>query len=155
MSSFPTVTGPLIDDGIVLFWATWISIVVIANVVDALRVAGMLPPDTRLASGNYSAIVHESDRLEVPHALDFLIFLVVILWETIAAVLLWRAAFYELTRSHFRMGAADTGLSTLLVLFAGFLLADEVFHAYKIETDHRSIAILLLVSVIAIHVLES
>lgn len=153
MSGFPTVTGVLIDDGIIVFWAAWISIVVIANVVDALRVAGILPADTRLASGNYTAIVHESDRLSVPHTLDFIIFLIIILWEALAAVLLWRAAVYEVAGSHLRMGAADTGLSALLILFAGFILADEVFHAFKTETDHRSIVILLLVSLIALHVL--
>jgi hypothetical protein len=153
MSGFPTVTGALLDDGIILFWATWISIVVIANTIDALRVAGVLPADTRLASGNYTAIVHESDHLNVPHALDFIIFLIIILWEAIAAVLLWRAAVYEIIGSHLRAGAADTGLCALLILFAGFILADEVFHAFKTETDHRSIAILLLVSLIAIHIL--
>lgn len=155
MSSFPAITAPLIKDGIVLFWAGWISIVVIANSVDALRVAGILPSDARLASGNFTAIVHEGDRLEIPHGLDFIIFLVVILWEVLAGVLLWRAGILSIAGSHLRHSAADTGLAALLILFAGFLLADEVFHAFKIETDHRSIAALLLISLIALHILPA
>jgi hypothetical protein len=154
-SGFPTLTPALIDDGVVLFWAAWISIVVIANTVDALRVAGVLSPDARLASGNYSAIVDISDRLAVPHRLDFIIFLVIILWEAIAGILLWRAALYAVTGSHLRLGAADTGLGFLLALFAGFMLADEVFHAFKTETDHRSIATLLLISLLALHILPA
>jgi hypothetical protein len=152
MSGFPWLTGVPWRDGIALFWAAWISIVVVANVVDALRVTGVLS-GARLASGNYSAIVHVSDRLDVPHSLDFIIFLVIILWETIAAVLLWIAAALSVTGSGSRLSATDTGLSVLLALFAGFMLADEVFHAFKTESDHRSIAALILISVIALHVL--
>jgi hypothetical protein len=147
----PPLSGVLIKDGIVLFWAAWISIVVVTNVAAALRVAGLLSPDTNLASGNYTAIVKVSDRLSLPHALDFILFLVIILWETIAAILLWRAAVYSLAGSPLRTGATDTGLGILLALFALFMLADEIFHAFEVENDHRGIAAFILISLIAIH----
>ncbi len=149
----PSLSGVLINDGIALFWAAWISIVVITNIAAALRVAGLLPATTGLASGNYTAIVKVSDHLSIPHNLDFILFLVIIVWETIAAVLLWRAAIYYLENSSLRVGAADTGLGVLLAIFAAFMLADEVFHAFKVENDHRAIAIFILISLIALHVL--
>lgn len=148
----PSLSGALIKDGIVVFWAAWISIVVITNVAAALRVAGLLPSDAALASGNYTAIVNLSDRFSMPHALDFVIFLAVVLWEAVAAALLWRAAIYSVAGSSLRTGATNTGLGILLALFASFMLADEIFHAFKIENDHRSIAAFILISLIALHI---
>jgi hypothetical protein len=149
----PSLSAAFIKDGMVLFWAAWISIVVMTNIVAALRVAGLVSPDAGLASGNYTAIVKVSDRLSIPHALDFILFLIVILWEAIAAVLLWRASVYSLAGSSLRMVAADTALAVLLALFGAFMLADEVFHAFKVENDHRGIAAFILISLIAFHTL--
>jgi hypothetical protein len=46
--------------------------------------------------------------------------------------------------------ATYTASSTLLALFAAFILSDEILHAYEMEGDHREIAIGLLLSLLAL-----
>ena len=143
----------LLKRGILLFWSLWISIVLLLNVGDALKVAGFLPGEWKLASGNYDAIVHVTSRFGTPHWIDTLLFLGVIAWEALCAVLFWRALrLYRGTQSR-RWRAVYLAFTALLALFGMFILADETFHAYKMEGDHRGIAVLLLASVVTIQLL--
>lgn len=151
--ALPSVSGALLKDGILLFWALWISIVVLANVVDALGVAGVLPSDARLASGNFRAVARAGGRLGIPRAGAFLVYVGIIIWELLAAALLWRGAVMLPADLDSRYRAADTGLAALLALFAAFMLADEIVHEFRMETDHRSIALLILISLLALHLL--
>lgn len=126
------------------FWPAWISIVVVMNGLDALRAAGMLPAHWKVASGNYKAIVDVTRIYGVPHWVDMLMFLGVIGWELLAAALLWRAlrAYHRHHRDRWRR--IYEGFAVLLSLFLTFVLTDEVFHDFQIESDHRGISLLLL-----------
>lgn len=143
----------LLKRGILLFWSVWISIVVLMNSGNALKAAGFLPSDWKLSSGNYQAIAHVTAIYGVPHWADAILFAGVILWESVALILFWRAF-----RTYPRSGASSwraiyLAFTTLFGLFAAFILTDEIFHDYKVEADHRGIALLLLVSLLAMHVL--
>jgi hypothetical protein len=139
--------------GILLFWALWISVVVAMNVGDVLKAMGILPADWKLASGNYHAIVDVTKVYGTPHWLDMVLLLGVILWEGVAAALFWwaRARYRDGHRSRWR--AVYLAFSSLLALFGTFILTDELFHAYKVEGDHRGIAVLLLASLLALQLL--
>jgi hypothetical protein len=144
--------GPL-KRGILLFWALWITIVVLMNVADALKALGRLSGDWKLASSNYEAIVRITARYGTPHWIDSLLFIGVMLWEALAMALFWTAF------RHYRMGdsirwrTVYLAFSSLLALFGAFILSDEVFQAFKMEGDHRGISILLLASLLALQLL--
>jgi hypothetical protein len=121
------------------------------NVGDLLKVLGILPEDFGLASGNYEAIVHVTSRLGVPHVLDLLLFAGVIIWETGCAGLFWWAARRYTTGHYRRWRAVYLAFTALLAVFGAFMLSDEIFHAYKMEGDHRGIALLLLASLLALN----
>lgn len=143
----------LLKRGILLFWLLWISIVVLMNCGDALKAAGLLPSDWKLASGNYEAIVRVTSEYGTPRWLDFLLLIGVILWEGVCSALFWWA-FRCYRRGHRRhLQAVSLAFTSLLALFGVFILTDEVFHAYKMEGDHRGIAILLLASLLALYLL--
>lgn len=138
---------------LLLFWSVWISIVVVMNVGDALKAVGVLPSGWKLASGNYDAIVHVTSHYGTPHWLDLVLMVGVIVWEAVCMVLFWWAA-RRYRRGHpRRWRAIYLAFTALLALFCTFILIDEVFHAYRMEGDHRGIAILLLASLLATQLL--
>lgn len=150
----PSIGGGFIKRGILLFWALWITVVVVMNVLDELKALHVLPPDWSLSSHNYDAIVKVTSNVHgLPRWLDALLLFGVIVWETIAAVLCWRAFRLFRRNSRRRLRAAYTALTSLLALFGTFILTDELFHAFKVEGDHRGISVLLLVSLFALQFL--
>jgi hypothetical protein len=141
----------LLKRGVLLFWSLWISIVVLMNVGDLFKVMGLVPEKFGLASGNYEAIMRVTSKFGVPHFLDLLLFLGVIAWEACCAILFWWAA-RRYRRGHYRRWrAVYLAFTALLGLFGAFILSDEIFHAYKMEGDHRGIAVLLLASLLALN----
>lgn len=141
----------LLKRGILLFWSLWISLVVLMNVGDLLKALGLLPKNFGLASGNYEAIVRVTSRLGVPHVLNLLFFAGVIGWEAGCALLFWWAA-RRYRSDHFRRWrAVYLAFTAMLGLFGAFILSDEIFHAYGMEGDHRGIALLLLMSLLALN----
>jgi hypothetical protein len=140
----------LLKQIILLFWALWISAVVLLNIGDLLKVIGLLPSDWRFASGNYHAIVDATNRYALPRRLDLVLFAGIIVWETLSAGLFWRA--FRIWRRRLPQAGRAVYLAvlSLFALFATFILADELFHDYRIEGDHRSITLLLLASLLVL-----
>jgi hypothetical protein len=143
----------ILKRGILCFWSLWISTVVVMNLGDLIRAAGMLPSDSKLASGNYAAIVKVTSVYEVPHWMDWLLLLAVSGLEAMAAGLFWRALRSYHRSSHDRWQAIYLAFTLLLGVFGMMILGDEIFHAYGIEGDHRGIAVLLLASLLAVQLL--
>jgi hypothetical protein len=135
---------------ILLFWPAWISIVVVMNVLNVLKVAGILPHDWALASENYKAIADMTAKYGVPQWLDMVLFLGAIGWEIAAAILLWRALRAYHARHANRWRRIYLGFSSLLALFFSFIVVDEIFGDFHVERDHRGIALLLLASLLVL-----
>jgi membrane associated rhomboid family serine protease len=138
---------------ILLFWSVWITVVVGMNIGDGLKALGILPEDWKVASGNYEQIVKVSGIYGTPRWLDFALFLGAAVWEMICALLFWWALrrFAKNHRRSWRL--VYLAFTSLLALFCAFILSDEIFHAYKVEGDHRGIAVLLLASLLALQLL--
>lgn len=149
----PVAGSVLLKRGIVLFWSVWVSVVVLTNIAAEIKSFGVLPDTWPLASGNYGAIARETSRYGVPGWLDQGLLAGVIVWEAVAALLLWRAFRHYWLHSRRRLLAGYTAFAVLLALFATFILADEVLHAFRIEGDHRGIAVLLLASLLSLQLL--
>jgi len=150
--TFTTRAG-LLKRGILLFWSLWITLVTLTNLADELKAFGLIPHAWKIGSGNYALIVHSTAVYDTPSWIDRVLLLGVILWEALAALLFWRAlrAFHR--RRRLRWPLIYLAFTVLLALFGVFILADEILRAYNVESAHRGIAVLLLVSILAIQLL--
>jgi hypothetical protein len=73
----------------------------------------------------------------------------VILWEAVAAGLFWRAGWSFRGRSSARQ-AVYMAFTTSLLLWGAFLVADEVFIAYPLESTHLRLFVAHLVTLLAV-----
>jgi hypothetical protein len=135
-----------LKSGVLLFWALWFSLVLLTNVLDALKAGRALPAGFSLASGNWELMLKVTGIHATPVPLVALLFLGVVAWEALAAVLFWRAW------AHGGRGGV-VAFTAGLALWAAFALADEIFIAYTLEAVHLRLFGLQLLSVLALRLL--
>jgi hypothetical protein len=82
-----------------------------------------------------------------PTALVVVLFLGVIAWETLAALLFWRALVARTRRAIYAAFTAS------LALWATFALADEIFVAYALGAVHLRLFGVQLLSLLALRLL--
>jgi hypothetical protein len=163
----------LIKRGLLLFWAAWLSVVTATNVCDALKELGLLGASWQFVSGNFRFLTETTARYHLPPWLNAGLFLGVTAWEGAAAGLFW-LAWWETCHvgasvrdSHSRLGATPprdvTGQRAAndaphlypaflagLMLWAAFLLADELLIAYAVEAIHLRLFVAQLATLLAI-----
>jgi hypothetical protein len=115
--------------GLLLFWSTWFTVVFASNLTDGLKQAGLLPDGWRFASGNFALIVESVRVYALGASWAALLFAAVVLLQLAAAALFWRA-FLDRRALEPESPKALQAFSLGLALFAGFLVADEVFVVY-------------------------
>jgi hypothetical protein len=134
------------------FWAIWLTVVFATNVLDGARALGWLEPNWMFASGNYHFLVKTTSRYGTPAWLNSLLFGGVIVWEGLTAVLFWLACwrYHSEAPSRRLLYAAFT---VGLLLWAGFLVADELFMAYAVEETHWRLFTAQLATLLTIELL--
>lgn len=134
----------LLQAGLVLFWASYFSIVVITNVFDGLKGLGVLAPEWKFASGNWQLMVSVTKLYGTPTGVTALLFVGVVAWEVLGAALLWQSLAARDTPGF--SAAATRGFTIIIALSAAFLLADEIFLAYSVAGTHIHLLIAQIVS---------
>src|ERR1700733_980559 len=77
---------------LLLFWAIWLSVVFLSNLADAGKEVGLIGESWSFTSGNFKSIKETTARYSIPDFVNALLFAGVILWEGVAALLFWLAA---------------------------------------------------------------
>ncbi len=139
-------------DGLVFFWAAWLSIVFLTNLFEGLKRLGLLSEGWKFASQNYELIQKTISVYSPPDWLAGVLFLGVVLWQGLALVLLWVAFGWMLAQGP-ALAQIDLAFGVLLGLWAAFMLADEIFRAYENQTKHLLIFISQLITVLLLHFL--
>lgn len=134
LPTMPSFWPDLLKRGLLLAWAVWLTVVFFTNLADAAKAAGLLGADWSFASGNYRAVTETTARYRIPAWMNALLFAGVIAWEGLAAILFWRALYLIKTES--ARSATLAAFTVSLLLWAAFMIADEVFIAYAIEGSH-------------------
>jgi hypothetical protein len=137
---------------LLLFWAVWLSVVFLSNLADALKGLGLLGDSSAFASGNFKFIRETTARYGTPDLVNALLFAGVILWEGVAALLFWRAG-WTFQRKKSGRKVLYCAFTASLLLWGAFLIADEVFIAYPVESTHLLLFIAQLVTLLAIELL--
>lgn len=129
-----------LKQGLLLFWAGWLGLVCLTNITDLLQVTGVLDMG-RYVSGNYALIAGAVGQGLPP----LLLYLLVIAWEGVTA---WR--FWTATRAYpLGRGPMYRAYAMGIALWAGFMLADEMFLTYSLEAVHARFFIAQMVSLLA------
>jgi len=134
--------------GLLLFWAAWLGLVFLTNLLDGLKAAGVLPGGWSFASGNYAFVCQTTARYGTPAWLNAVLFAGVVCWEGLAAVL-FALAGLRFRAGRLRHAAFIAGLS----LWGAFVLADEVFVAYALEATHWRLFTAQLATLLAVELL--
>jgi hypothetical protein len=137
---------------LLLFWAVWLSVVFLSNLADAGKGLGWLDESCAFASGNWKLIQETTARYKVPAAVNTILFAGVIVWEAMASLLFWRAGWSFRGRSSARQVVYPAFMSSLL-LWGSFLVTDEVFIAYTLESTHLRLFTAHLLTFMAIELL--
>jgi hypothetical protein len=132
-----------------VFWAIWLSVVFLSNLADAGKGLGLLGDSWAFASGNSQFIKVTTARYGTPDLVSALFFAGVILWEGVATLLFWWAAWTFRGKGSERR-ILYFAFTTSLLLWGAFLVADEVFIAYPLESTHLRLFIAHLVTFMTI-----
>jgi hypothetical protein len=140
----------LLKQALLLFWAVWLTIVFVTNLLDAGKQTGLVAETWAFASGNYHFLEATTARYGTPPWLNGVLFAGVICWEGVAGVLFWLAWW------RFRAGGRQVlsaAFTVSLMLWAAFLIADEVCIAYQVEGTHLRLFTAQLATLLAIELL--
>ncbi len=138
--------------GLLFFWAAWLTIIFLTNLFDLLKQLGILDTGWAFASGNFGFMQATTALYATPDAIVTLLFIGVIVWEGLAAGLLWRA-FVGFRAGSGALARVNTAFAFSLALWAAFMLADELLMAYDVEATHMRILTSQIVTLLAIHLL--
>jgi hypothetical protein len=144
------LTDRTLPRGLLFFWAAWLSLVTLTNVLDGLKALRVLPPAWAFASGNFAFMASVTAKYGTPQAVTALLFAGVVLWEALAAGLFWRAfAAYGSGPANAARAVRDA-FTVSVALWAAFALSDEVFFVFDAEATHLRLFTAQLVSLLAI-----
>lgn len=152
---FTWINLGVVKRGILAFWALWLSVVALTNILDALKALGALPPSWAWTSGNLGWIQETMQPLGVPLGVQAVLFGGVIVWEVLAATLFWQATATYRNRplNEERMVVVACGVN--LALWCAFQVLDEVFLAFGPEGVHRVIFANQLLTLVLLHILPT
>jgi hypothetical protein len=137
---------------LLLSWAVWWTVVLVTNVLDGGKALGLLREDWAFASGNFHFLAETTARYGTPGWLNGLLFMAVICWEAVAAVLFWLACWTYGTGPAARR-TLYAAFTAALMLWAAFLVADEVCIAYAVEATHLRLFTAQLATLLAVELL--
>jgi hypothetical protein len=137
---------------LLLFWAVWFSVVLLTNLTDAGRALGLLGESWTFASHNWQAIQETTARYKAPTTVNAVLFAGVILWQAIATGLFWWAG-WGFRRKGSARKTVYLAFTASLLLWGAFLVADEVFINYNLESVHIRLFVAHLVTLLAVGLL--
>lgn len=137
---------------LLLFWAIWFTVVFLTNLADAAKGFGLLGESWAFASGNFAFIKETTARYGTPDLVNAVLFAGVIVWEGVAALLFWRVGWTFRGKASGRK-PLYLAFTASLLLWAAFLIADEVFIAYALTGTHLRLFVAHLVTLLAIELL--
>lgn len=139
--------------GFLVYWALFMTIVWITNVFSGMKAAGWLSEDWSFASPNFELVAGSVGNLGGPRWLAGLLFIGVILWEGVAALLFWAAAARYGRKSRGIWGSVEVPFIVGFALWGAFVLAGEIFIDYQFNATHMALFSAMALSLMMIRLL--
>jgi hypothetical protein len=138
---------------ILAFWAAWFAIVFLTNLFGALRAAGVLAPEWKFASKNYEMVQKAVSIYSAPTWVARFLFLGVLAWQFTASCLFAWALQASARLGAVAMPQVDTAFAAGILLWAAFMIADEITIKYAMEQPHELLFIAQIACLVVIHLL--
>ena len=138
---------------LLFFWGAWFSIVFLTNAFSAMKAGGMLPPTWRFASKNYEMVAKAVSIYAPPAWVPRLLFLGVLAWQLLAAVLFWYALAASGGSGILHMDAVNAACAAGILLWAAFMIADEITIKYAMEQPHEILFVAQLATLLVMHLI--
>jgi hypothetical protein len=124
------------------FWCLYFGIVTLSNLTDLLRSLHLLPANWAWISGNLAFIATSTAKIGAPAGLSSVLLAGVIVWQSLGALLFWRA----LRRGD--RASLGPAFVVSLSLWATFIVLDEILLIFETgaEATHLRLFIAELVS---------
>ena len=133
------------------FWALWFLVVFTTNVMDVLRISGLLNTNWPAVSDNYFLISKTTSVYRLPARWNTFFFFSIMSWQAICVIVFLQACI--------KLGKDAAGECVYrafgfgIGLFAAFILACEVFINYELEAVHMRVFTAQLASLLAVRLL--
>jgi hypothetical protein len=136
---------------LLFFWAAWFCIVFATNAASALKGSGRLAPSWKFASKNYEMVCKAVSIYSAPAWVPRLLFLGVLAWQLVAALLFWCALAVSGGAGVIDLALVNAACGAGILLWAAFMLADEITIRYAMEQPHELLFIAQLASLAVMH----
>ena len=141
--------------GLLVFWGAWYLTAFATNLCDMFQALGILPNTWRFASGNLQSVIKATAIYSTRRGLPHLLFIGVLCWQLLVSSLFGWAVVSSVSAGAMNVDAINAAFFSGLGLWAGFMLADEIFKQYDTEHAHVLFFIAQLMTFVALHVLPS
>ena len=139
---------------LLLFWSLYFIFVTGSNLVDAFQQLGWVPETWSFTSGNFGLVVTTVSTYGLSKGFAAILFVAVILLELSAALFFTAAARDTWKEDSANSTNASRGFVSAIGLFAGFIVADEIFVVYHrvsgLETTHLLVLCALLLTALVV-----
>jgi hypothetical protein len=141
--------------GLLVFWGAWYVAAFSTNLCDMFQALRVLPATWRFASGNLQSVIKTTAIYSSPRWLPQVLFVGVLCWQCLVWMAFGWAIISSVSAGAINADAMNAAFFMGLGLWAGFMLADEIFKQYDTEHAHVLFFIAQLVTFVALHVLPS
>ena len=133
------------------FWHLWYLIAFFTNLCDGFDAVRVLPKTRAFASGNLKAISRATHSVSASRSLPLLLFAGVVGWQLLAVLLFGWAVVSALSAGSLDQEVTNAAFLAGLGLWAGFMLADEIFKQYDTEHSHVLFFMAQLLTLVAVY----
>ena len=135
-----------IKQGILLFWAIWFFLVFLANFADGLKALHFLPDTWSFASGNFPFMKQVTAVYGTPVWITSILYGMILFGEITVASSFFYAFFLWTKQKKNALFFINKAFAIGLLFWGVFLVGDEFFVAYTVETNHQNLTNLMLLS---------
>lgn len=135
-----------IKQSIFVFWALWFSVVFLTNFSDALKALYLLPNTWLFSSGNWPFMKQVTAVYHTSLWMQAIIFSLILIGKIVVIFAFLKAFCSVLHKKSHVNNSVNIAFAIGLGFWAMFLIGDEIFVAYTIETNHQNLTNLMLLS---------
>lgn len=143
-----------IKAGLLLFWACWFAIASSTNIFDFLYTQNLLPANWAFKSNNFSALkqvfaIYDTNFyfLETLFAINTAV--------QISIAILFFISFFLYIKTRTLSPIINYSFALSMLLWAIFLIMEEIYIAYSFEATHRQLFTFELISLLALYLLPT
>jgi len=148
--SFPVSMLFSVKLGLLLFWAAWYALAFFTNLCEVFQAIEVFPQTWRFGSGNLQSVIKATATYSAPRWLPRLLFFGVLCWQLLVWLLFGWSIMSSVSAGAIQSDAVHAALFAGLALWAGFMLADEIFKQYDTEHAHVLFFIAQLLTFVAL-----